>query len=78
MVRVRRLSTGGRSAAYGRTISLLLPGESARFGTDVLAGTDEVVAIGESVRRLVGLDVASGGDRTSVLATRALQTPRPC
>jgi tetratricopeptide (TPR) repeat protein len=40
----------------------------------VLAGADEVVAIGESVRRLVALDVASGGDRTSVVATRVLRT----
>jgi len=37
------------------------------------AGEDQVAAVRAAVPRLVALDVASGGDRTSVLATRALQ-----
>ncbi len=41
------------------------------------AGENQVVAIRESVQRLVALDVVSGGDRTSILATRALQAAEP-
>jgi hypothetical protein len=36
------------------------------------AGEDQVAAVRATVPRLVALDVASGGDRTSVLAARAL------
>jgi hypothetical protein len=38
------------------------------------AGEAQVAAVRAAVPRLVALDVASGGDRTSVLATRALRT----
>jgi hypothetical protein len=38
------------------------------------AGEDQVAAVRAVVPRLVALDVESGGDRTSVLASRALRT----
>jgi hypothetical protein len=44
---------------------------------DAPAGEDAVLAIRETVQRLVALDVASGGDRASVLATRALRLAEP-
>jgi hypothetical protein len=37
------------------------------------AGEDQVAAVRAAIPRLVALDVGSGGDRTSILATRALR-----
>lgn len=41
---------------------------------DTPAGEDQVAAVRDAVQRLVALDVANGGDRTSILATRLLHT----
>jgi hypothetical protein len=41
---------------------------------DAPAGEDQAAAVRESVQRLVALDVANGGDQTSILATQALRT----
>src|SRR4051812_19404391 len=44
---------------------------------DAPAGEDQVIAVRESVQRLVALDVANGGDHTSILATQTLRTAEP-
>jgi tetratricopeptide (TPR) repeat protein len=46
-------------------------------GDDSHAGEDEVVAVRESVQRLVALDVVNGGDQTSILATQTLRAAEP-
>jgi hypothetical protein len=44
---------------------------------DAPAGEDQAAAVREAVQRLVALDVANGGDQTSILATRALRAAEP-
>jgi tetratricopeptide (TPR) repeat protein len=51
----------------------LLTWTHARFAHDAPAGEGHVNAIRESVQRLVGLDVRSGGGRTSIIALRVLR-----
>jgi tetratricopeptide (TPR) repeat protein len=44
---------------------------------DPPAGEDQAAAVRDAVQRLVALDVANGGDQTSILATRALRAAEP-
>lgn len=44
---------------------------------DAPAGEDNVAAVRDAVQRLVALDVANGGDETSILATEALRIAEP-